>query len=378
MKNTILGTELPTCFLTATEPESRHSDHIFCASPIFSWSVDEKNPYHRLGIRFPRCENSFCPLSIRAEGHSLLRRSSILQITVLMDLDCRIRAYRFVAYAAVTFSVIAVLSICVSLPMVYNYVHHVKKSMHNDLNICTGTARTLWSEVNNLKATPPRNRTARQAGYEGAGVEGNCDSCCIPGPPGPPGPVGRPGRPGKPGVPGAPGNPGRPPQQPCEPITPPPCKPCPPGPPGPPGPQGPPGDMGGPGAPGRPGPDGPPGEKGPAGPPGPNGKPGESGAPGKPGPNGYKETISPGPPGPPGPVGPPGPPGAPGEPGDAGGPGPQGPKGPPGPAGERGAPGSPGNPGAPGAPGQPGERGICPKYCAIDGGVFFEDGTRRR
>lgn len=22
--------------------------------------------------------------------------------------------------------------------------------------------------------------------------------------------------------------------------------------------------------------------------------------------------------------------------------------------------------------------GICPKYCALDGGVFFEDGTRRR
>jgi len=31
-----------------------------------------------------------------------------------------------------------------------------------------------------------------------------------------------------------------------------------------------------------------------------------------------------------------------------------------------------------GAPGQPGERGICPKYCALDGGVFFEDGTRRK
>uniref|UniRef100_A0A183CPB8 Secreted protein n=1 Tax=Globodera pallida TaxID=36090 RepID=A0A183CPB8_GLOPA len=24
-----------------------------------------------------------------------------------------------------------------------------------------------------------------------------------------------------------------------------------------------------------------------------------------------------------------------------------------------------------------GFKGICPKYCAIDGGVFFEDGTRR-
>ncbi|PIO68950.1 hypothetical protein TELCIR_09246 [Teladorsagia circumcincta] len=43
-------------------------------------------------------------------------------------------------------------------------------------------------------------------------------------------------------------------------------------------------------------------------------------------------------------------------------------------------PGADGNPGAPGQagqPGGPGEPGICPKYCAIDGGVFFEDGTRR-
>ncbi|VDN31316.1 unnamed protein product [Cylicostephanus goldi] len=35
----------------------------------------------------------------------------------------------------------------------------------------------------------------------------------------------------------------------------------------------------------------------------------------------------------------------------------------------------PGPAGKPGKPGRPGERGICPKYCAEDGGVFFEDGT---
>ncbi len=39
--------------------------------------------------------------------------------------------------------------------------------------------------------------------------------------------------------------------------------------------------------------------------------------------------------------------------------------------------GQPGAPGSPGQPGTQGERGICPKYCALDGGVFFEDGTRR-
>ncbi|KAI6189479.1 Col-cuticle-N domain-containing protein [Aphelenchoides bicaudatus] len=33
--------------------------------------------------------------------------------------------------------------------------------------------------------------------------------------------------------------------------------------------------------------------------------------------------------------------------------------------------------GPPGGSGTQGEKGICPKYCALDGGVFFEDGTRR-
>lgn len=56
--------------------------------------------------------------------------------TASMDLETRVKAYRFVAYSAVTFSVVAVLSVCVTLPMVYNYVHHVKRSMHSEINFC--------------------------------------------------------------------------------------------------------------------------------------------------------------------------------------------------------------------------------------------------
>ncbi|EPB70288.1 nematode cuticle collagen domain protein [Ancylostoma ceylanicum] len=262
------------------------------------------------------------------------------QLLPEMDLEQRIKAYRFVAYAAVTFSVVAVLSVCLTLPMVYNYVSHVKRQINTDINFCRGSAKDIWSEVNNLAQLPASNRTARQAGYD-AGVAndpvtsggGKCGGCCLPGPPGGAGTPGKPGRPGKPGAPGLPGNPGRPPQAPCDPVTPPPCKPCPPGPPGPPGPQGPPGDAGSDGNPGQPGYDATPGQPGPKGPPGPDGNPG---APGQPGP-----------------------------------------KGPPGPDGQPGADGNPGAPGEAGPPGAAGEKGICPKYCAIDGGVFFEDGTRR-
>ncbi|KAF8373957.1 hypothetical protein PRIPAC_80386 [Pristionchus pacificus] len=60
-----------------------------------------------------------------------------------------------------------------------------------------------------------------------------------------------------------------------------------------------------------------------------------------------------------------------------GAPGPDGPKGPPGPDGMPGADGNPGAAGPAGDAGTVGEKGICPKYCAIDGGIFFEDGTRR-
>uniref|UniRef100_A0A914RZ11 Nematode cuticle collagen N-terminal domain-containing protein n=1 Tax=Parascaris equorum TaxID=6256 RepID=A0A914RZ11_PAREQ len=42
-------------------------------------------------------------------------------------MDIRIKAYKFVAYSAVTFSVVAVLSVCVTLPMVYNYINHIRQ-----------------------------------------------------------------------------------------------------------------------------------------------------------------------------------------------------------------------------------------------------------
>lgn len=50
--------------------------------------------------------------------------------------ETRLAAYRFVAYSAVTFSVIAVVSICLTLPMVYNYIHHVKRSMKTEIHYC--------------------------------------------------------------------------------------------------------------------------------------------------------------------------------------------------------------------------------------------------
>ncbi|VDL73580.1 unnamed protein product [Nippostrongylus brasiliensis] len=222
-----------------------------------------------------------------------------------MDLEQRIKAYRFVSYAAVTFSVVAVLSVCLTLPMVYSYISHVKRQINTDIKFCRGTAKDIWSEVNNLASMPSSNRTARQAGYGDdaavandaphtvggtGGGGGKCGGCCLPGPPGP---AGNPGKPGQPGQ------------------------------------------------------------------------------------DAQSEPLIPGEPGPAGEPGPQGPPGGPGQPGSDGAPGQPGPKGPPGADGQPGADGNPGTPGQAGPPGAGGEKGICPKYCAIDGGVFFEDGSRR-
>ncbi|KAL6743893.1 hypothetical protein Aduo_016882 [Ancylostoma duodenale] len=55
----------------------------------------------------------------------------------------RLAAYRFVAYTAVIFSVVAVLSICITLPMVYNYIHHVKRSMKTEIHYCRGSAENI-------------------------------------------------------------------------------------------------------------------------------------------------------------------------------------------------------------------------------------------
>ncbi|PIO67311.1 hypothetical protein TELCIR_10943, partial [Teladorsagia circumcincta] len=73
-----------------------------------------------------------------------------------MESDGRTKAYKFVAYAAVSFSIVAVLSVVLTLPMVYNYVNH-------------GSAKDIFAEVNFMKAhtgpSAPQNRTSRQSGY---------------------------------------------------------------------------------------------------------------------------------------------------------------------------------------------------------------------
>ncbi|VDM11438.1 unnamed protein product, partial [Wuchereria bancrofti] len=139
----------------------------------------------------------------------------------MMELENRIKAYKFIGYFAFFFSFLAILSLCITLPMVYNYVYHVRQKMNSDIVFCKSSIKDTWMEVRQLRSNPIEalNRTTRQAGYgetpqQALSVEisgASCDQCCQPGPPGPEGPQGKPGKHGRPGAAGRPGNPGRPP-----------------------------------------------------------------------------------------------------------------------------------------------------------------------
>lgn len=53
-----------------------------------------------------------------------------------MTLDAREKAYQFAVYSAVSFSLVAILSVCVTLPMVYNYVNNIHDNIRHESQFC--------------------------------------------------------------------------------------------------------------------------------------------------------------------------------------------------------------------------------------------------
>ncbi|KAK6056889.1 collagen triple helix repeat protein [Cooperia oncophora] len=267
-----------------------------------------------------------------------------------MVVQVKVKAQRIVAYAAVALSVLSFLIVCVTLPVVFKYVRYMKGSLEEEIKFCITSAKDAQMETKLFKAIPhSTNRTIRQtnenlsfrdsfAGCQETRVDRLGNHVILSllrhvsnvravtwergprGSPGEPGPNGFPGPPGENAAPGLPGAPGPP---------------------------------GAPGETGEPGPDGRHGAPAPYQPDVPSlqGAPGDRGECGTPGPPGY--------------------------PGRNGLPGPPGPRGPPGQVGPGGREGPVGAFGPTGPQGQQGQRGICPKYCSIDGGAFYEDAVKR-
>ncbi|KAI6215524.1 Nematode cuticle collagen domain protein [Aphelenchoides besseyi] len=246
---------------------------------------------------------------------------------MIVESEIREKAYRFVAYSAVGFSLAAILAVFITLPIVNNYVNSVHNRVYHEMEFCKMSAKEVMLEMNEYRALPRiqlppmlhlnelNNHTNSR--FRRSTAAAQCEGCCLPGLPGPPGP------PGRNGIPGAPGFPGRPPAV-CEEITEPPCTPlC----------RGrnwaSAGRDGGRGEPGRPAISTP-------------ALPGDTGSVDQELMDQWDRRVH---------------------------------------QGHQVAYcseiGKQGEIGRVGAPGQDGERGICPKYCSIDGGIFFEDGTRR-
>ncbi|KAI1709582.1 collagen triple helix repeat (20 copies) domain-containing protein [Ditylenchus destructor] len=295
-------------------------------------------------------------------------------------------AYKAVLIVSLCLAVCSWTCMSSVFPLVYQFMSFSNSQYITVLEFCEDTALTVMEDsaliLNEYSKTGLQEQRIRQPGFGNHStkvrdyrqtilpysLEHGCNCDAQPGPPG------APGRRGMKGTAGTPGAQGKNARLPCQPLIdlkkycP---EQCPVGSQGVPGSRGSLGDKGKKGSTGVPGKNGVDGKLGLRGPPGPPGIPGTDGEDGDPGQDSIPSPFVPGLSGPVGEVGDQGPPGPRGMPGV------DGPQGPPGKRGQSGRNGFPGKQGAPGQigpmgePGDDGHQGVCPTYCATDGGVFF-------
>ena len=54
----------------------------------------------------------------------------------LVEEDGREKAYKIVAYSAVSFSLLAILAVCITMPIVYSFVEHIQLQTKKELEHC--------------------------------------------------------------------------------------------------------------------------------------------------------------------------------------------------------------------------------------------------
>jgi dTDP-glucose pyrophosphorylase len=50
--------------------------------------------------------------------------------------DTREKAYKIVAYSAVSFSLLAIVAVCITMPIVYSFVEHIQLQTRKELEYC--------------------------------------------------------------------------------------------------------------------------------------------------------------------------------------------------------------------------------------------------
>lgn len=61
--------------------------------------------------------------------------------------SAREKAYKIVAYSAVGFSLVAVLAVCITMPIVYNFVLHVQHQTKHELEMCKVSALASYFKI---------------------------------------------------------------------------------------------------------------------------------------------------------------------------------------------------------------------------------------
>ncbi|KAI6188659.1 Nematode cuticle collagen domain protein [Aphelenchoides besseyi] len=129
---------------------------------------------------------------------------------MIVESEIREKAYRFVAYSAVGFSLAAILAVFITLPIVNNYVNSVHNRVYHEMEFCKMSAKEVMLEMNEYRALPRMQlppmlhlnelnnhtnsrfrRSTAAAQCEGCNREINQSAnlnlgCCLPGLPGPP------------------------------------------------------------------------------------------------------------------------------------------------------------------------------------------------
>lgn len=60
-------------------------------------------------------------------------------------MDTREKAYQFAVYSSVSFALVSILSVCVTLPMVYNYVQTMHENVRFEASYCKVSSLLMFS-----------------------------------------------------------------------------------------------------------------------------------------------------------------------------------------------------------------------------------------
>ena len=66
----------------------------------------------------------------------IFRVKTSTKTTMFVESEVREKAYKFVAYSAVTFSLAAIVAVFITLPMVNNYVNSVHARVQHEMEFC--------------------------------------------------------------------------------------------------------------------------------------------------------------------------------------------------------------------------------------------------